>query len=133
MKVKLRDSDIAQKRKDVTHLKRQNELVKRKQKENKVVGQGSLQQTMFADDGNGTPYVSSWRVSACGRQIAHLTGSTTRTFPPKDSKNCGTESRYHKRDIKLKLKQTDSNIAPYKKLRASEKGQILRAKRKNGD
>ena len=36
------------------------------QKRNKVVGQRSLPQTMFADDGNESLYVSSCKLSACG-------------------------------------------------------------------
>ena len=46
---------------------------------NQVVGQRSLPQIKFADDGNSSPDVSNWRLSARGHNLAHLTGSTTKT------------------------------------------------------
>ena len=54
----------------------------KKKKVNIVVGQDFLPQTMFADDGNRSPCVSNWSLSARGQNLAHLTGSTTRTWPP---------------------------------------------------
>ena len=68
--------------KDLKLLKRQNVLVKTGKKVNINVGQGSLPQTMFADDGNSSPDVPNWKLSARGHNLAHLTGSTTRTWPP---------------------------------------------------
>ena len=61
-------------------LKRQNLVVKMIHYVNEVVGNFSIPETMFEEAGNRSPHVSSWRLSACGRQIAHLTTSTTRTM-----------------------------------------------------
>ena len=55
---------------------------KRQKKVNIVVGQGQLLQKVFADDGNRSPCVSKWMFSVCGRNIAHLTGFTTKKWPP---------------------------------------------------
>ena len=52
--------------------------LKEAKKVNIVVGQSSLPQTMFANVGNRSPCVSNWRFSVCERNIAHLTGSTTK-------------------------------------------------------
>ena len=84
LQLKQQDSDMAKYRTDSLHIKRQNLLVKSIQKINKVVGQCYLPQTILADDGNRNIYVSSWMLSACGRQIAHLTRSTTKMLPPQD-------------------------------------------------
>ena len=40
----------------------------------------------FADDGNSSPYVSNWKLSARRHNVAHVTGSTTRTWPPENPK-----------------------------------------------
>ena len=61
---------------------------KDKKNENKVVGQCCHPQTKFADGGNRTPYVSNWRLSARGRNIAHFT-RFTRTRLPHDLKSAG--------------------------------------------
>ena len=45
---------------------------------NKVVGQFHFPVKKFADDENRICFVSSRRLSHCGRQLDHLTGSTTR-------------------------------------------------------
>ena len=58
------------------HLKRQKLGVKRRRKVIIVFGQVSLPQTMFGDDGNSTLCVSRWRISVCGRKIAHSAEST---------------------------------------------------------
>ena len=58
------------------HLKGQNLSVKRRKKVNVVDRQGSFPQTLFADDGNGSPCVSSWKLSVCGHNLIHLTEST---------------------------------------------------------
>ena len=42
-------------------------------------------------------------------------------WPPKDAENCWTESIDHKSGIKVKFKETDSNIAAYKELNTTEK------------
>ena len=53
---------------------------------NQVVGKCCLPPTKFADDGNSSPYISNWMLSARGHNVAHLTGSTTRTWLPEDPK-----------------------------------------------
>ena len=66
---------------------------------------------MFAYDGYRSIYVSSLKLSGCGRQIANLTGSTTGMWRLYDPKNCSAESRYHKNDMKPNLKHPDYHIA----------------------
>ena len=59
------DYDIAEYRNGPIHLNRQNVLVKRREEIDKVAGQRSFRQTMFADYGNRSPYALSWKLSAC--------------------------------------------------------------------
>ena len=99
--------------KDSKSLKRQNVLVKTR-KLNIVVGQGSLPQTMFADDGNSSFDVSNWRLSVRGHNLAHLTRSTTRTWPPWNPKTAH-KKRYQENDTTLKVKQPDLDIAQNRK------------------
>ena len=70
----------------MSNLNKSKWLVKRMKNVTQVVRQCCFLQAKFADDGNSNPYVSSWSLSACGHNVAHLTGSTTRTRPPEDPK-----------------------------------------------
>ena len=81
---------------------------------NQVVGQRCLPKTKFADDGNGSPYASNWRLSAGGHNVAHMTGSTTRTWPPEDPKTA-YKKRYQENDTTLKVKLPDSDIKQNRK------------------
>ena len=85
---------------------------------------------MFVYDGNRNLYILTEKLSGCERQIAHLSGTTAKTWPPEDSQNCWTESTYHKNDTKVKLKQPYSDIAQNRKGSMHLKRQNVFVKRK---
>ena len=51
-------------------------------KVDKVAGQCTLPQTTLSDDENKSPHNDYWKLTRCSRSITHLTGSSTRKWPP---------------------------------------------------